>query len=104
MVVSVVVQLLSAAIFFSIEPELSYFDAFYHSLITATTVGYGDVKLARQEARLFACFYIIYSVTFLAALINRITELSALRHQELKRLAALTTEFTPENLVSMDKD
>ena len=34
-----------AAIFSAVEPGLSYRRAWYHSMVTMTTVGYGDVSL-----------------------------------------------------------
>jgi len=104
LVCALVLQFISAAIYVSIDSSLTYFQAFYHSFVTATTVGYGDVKMGTEAVKLFASLHIIISVTFLAALIGRVQDLSALRGSELRRLAALTTDFTVENLIAMDQD
>ena len=32
-----------AAIFHALEPEMTYTDAFYHCVMTATTIGLGDI-------------------------------------------------------------
>ena len=42
---NIVVQLLSAVVFTAVEPEWDYFTALYHCIVTATTVGYGDIKI-----------------------------------------------------------
>jgi len=103
-VLALVLQLISAEIFTLLDSSLSYLDAFYHSFVTATTVGYGDVSMSTESMKIFACIHIIISVTFLAALIGRVQDLAALRGSEVQRCAALTTEFTPEYLMPMDKD
>jgi hypothetical protein len=50
---------ISAAILMSIEPELDYGNALWHCYITVLTVGYGDVGLTTDSARLFAALHII---------------------------------------------
>ena len=45
------------------------FDAFYWSLITATTVGYGDLKPTRVVSRLIAITIAMLGVTFTGLLI-----------------------------------
>ena len=52
-----------AAAYAAIDPDaLSFGDAFYLCLVTATTVGYGDVSLTSTGSRLAACFHIVLSV------------------------------------------
>ena len=66
LLLNVMLQMASAFIFVVIEGNgMTYFDALYHCLVTATTVGYGDVAIERQAARLWACFHIILSVALL---------------------------------------
>ena len=50
---------ISAVILMSIEPELDYGNALWHCYITVLTVGYGDVGLTTDSARLFAALHII---------------------------------------------
>jgi len=93
LVVAIAAQFVSAAIFCSVESAMTYGDAFYHSFVTATTVGYGDIALTTQGSRLFAVFHIIFSVTFFAALVGRVQELSACRKDELQRVKVLSTKL-----------
>ena len=48
----VLLQLVSAAVFVQLEEEWDYGDAIYHCIVTATTVGYGDVSIATQRGEL----------------------------------------------------
>ena len=42
----------------------SFSSAFYHCVITATTIGYGDVSVSTQSARAFACVHMLLSVVY----------------------------------------
>ena len=45
-------------------------DAIYHCLVTATTVGYGDVSIQHDGGRMWAFFHIVISVSLLAAIVS----------------------------------
>jgi hypothetical protein len=62
---TVVVQLVSAAIFTHVDSTWSFGIALYHCFVTATTVGYGDVSNSTQNGRLWSCFHILISVAML---------------------------------------
>lgn len=96
LVLAILFQLLSAAAFQVTEPDLSYFDAFYHSFVTATTVGYGDIGMTTQASRLLACFHIMLSVTLFAALVGRVQELLFVRKSELQRASILMKNLDPD--------
>ena len=51
LVLLMLVQIASAAIFVRLLPEIDFSTALYHCFITATTVGYGDVKVSTRAAR-----------------------------------------------------
>jgi len=82
-------QLLAAEIFVALQPDLPYGLAWYHCMVTATTVGYGDVGLTTQGARLWAAFHILVSVVLLAELIGTIDTLRKERADTLHRVAQL---------------
>ena len=58
-------QFLFALAYQAIEPDsLDLFTAFYLCIVTATTVGYGDVGVRDAPGpRIFASFHILYSVS-----------------------------------------
>ena len=56
-------QLCFAFGYTALEPDIFDFEkAFYLCIVTATTVGYGDVSLTSTGSRLAACFHIVLSV------------------------------------------
>ena len=67
--------------------ELSWVDAFYMTIITITTVGYGEVGPMDNEVKIFTIFLIIFSVFIFAYAISVITEYILSRNsvQLLKR-------------------
>lgn len=101
LVLAIIFQLFSALIFNATEPDLTYFDTFYHSFVTATTVGYGDVPLTTQKSRLFASFHIIMSVTTFGALVGRVQELISIRNSEIKRHEMLECQFSEKWIESV---
>merc|ERR1711879_318038 len=83
------VQLASAAVFTAIESEWTLFRAFYHCLVTATTVGFGDMTIATQNGRLWASFHMILSVCMLGELIGTLDTLREERTAQLARAKQL---------------
>ena len=96
-------QLVSAAVFMACQSNLDYGTAFYHCLITATTVGYGDVSLETTAARAWASFHILVSVSWLAALIGTIEDLRHKRHAQLARAVLLTKPLDREEVLKLDQ-
>ena len=56
-----------------------YGTAVYHCFVTATTVGYGDVPIATDSGRVFACAHIILSVALLGEMISTVGSIGMLR-------------------------
>ena len=100
-VLNIVLQLVSAAIFVAVEPGLGIFDAFYHCIVTATTVGYGDVSLTTQEARLWACFHILVSVVMLGELMKTMAELRSKRIAMMMRISQLKRRLDESLLANL---
>ena len=61
----IITQLASASLFVVVEPSITFHDALYHCIISATTVGYGDVRLSQQPARLWAVIHVLFSTSWL---------------------------------------
>ena len=66
---------LSAFIFRHVEGWV-YADAFYHCVITATTVGYGDMNIATQGGKAFAVVHMMWSSIYLAIVLNRVKDIA----------------------------
>ena len=99
-----VIQLLYAAIFVSLVPDLTFGRAFYHCLVTITTVGYGDVSLPNDGARMWSFFHIAVSVSLLAALLADVKMLSDERTMKIKKLALVRGRLDIDLMKSLDKD
>ena len=97
------VQLASAAVFQALL-GIDFGTALYHCLVTATTVGYGDVAMSTSAARLFACLHIVVSVSWLAAVIGAIDQLRELRQAQLDRAALITDPPKREEIMALDHD
>lgn len=49
-----------------------WIDAFYFSVITLTTIGYGDFSPQTVEGKLFTVFYILVGIGMILAFINTV--------------------------------
>jgi len=98
LVLTIFLQLVSAGIFYAIDPSHAYGLWLYHCYVTATTVGYGDVPNVTQGGRLWSSFHILLSVAMLGELISTFDELRAERAKIFARIKMLTTRLNAEML------
>ncbi len=82
---NIFLQLIFAAIFVGVE-GWNYREAFYHCIVTATTVGYGDISIATDGGKWLAVFHILVSCTLLAAAVSDVGTLMEERAATMKRL------------------
>ncbi|MFQ5456212.1 MAG: potassium channel family protein [Nitrospirota bacterium] len=88
LVTLIVVMLIGTVGFIMIE-GFSFADAVYFSIVTITTVGYGDIHPATQSGKLLAIFLIIMGVgTFLGVIANA-TEIILKKGEKETRLNKL---------------
>lgn len=98
LLLNVSLQVASALIFCAIDPSWDFGTAWYHCVVTATTVGYGDISNSTQAGRLWSCFHILVSVALLGELIQTFDELRVQRGKTMARITMLTTRLTDDML------
>jgi len=69
-----VILLCAGVIGFRVLSQLTWIDAFYMTVITITTVGYGEVQPLDQTSKIFTIFLILTSVVIVGYAISVITE------------------------------
>jgi voltage-gated potassium channel Kch len=62
-------------LFYRYVENLSFLDAFYFSVITLTTVGYGDIAPQTAVGRIFTVFYILSGIGLIVAFIDNVTKI-----------------------------
>ena len=67
-------------------------------------VGYGDISISTQNARLFSFFHILLSVSWLGAAITQLEPLRGVRRQQLQRMELLKRKLDTELITSLDRD
>jgi len=70
----IIVILLIGVIGYRVLADFSWFDAFYMTVITVTTVGFSEVSPLETDAKIFTVFLIISSVFIFAYAIAVVTE------------------------------
>lgn len=62
----------SGTVFYTLEEEWSVVDSLYFSVITLTTVGYGDLSPSTTRSKVFTVVYIVVGIGILLAFVERI--------------------------------
>mmetsp|Transcript_29376 Transcript_29376/g.64218 ORF Transcript_29376/g.64218 Transcript_29376/m.64218 type:complete len:519 (-) Transcript_29376:178-1734(-) len=91
-------------IFFMLNENWSFLDSLYWSIVTCTTVGYGDLTLTKESSRAFSFFYILIGFAFVGAAIGHVGTIQMERTMELKHNALLSRSLSLDLLSDFDKD
>ena len=82
----VVVTLVAGTLFYRQAEGWSLLDSLYFSVITLTTVGYGDLSPSTASAKVFTIFYIFVGVGIVLGFVNVVAERSLNNPGVLRRL------------------
>jgi len=104
LLVVLIVQCLSALIYAAIEQQWNFWEAAYYCMVTATTVGYGDMTVESESGKVWSCIHIIISVCLLGALIGDVGTLREKRKELLTRATLITRKFDKEFIKQLDCD
>lgn len=67
---SAVLLVAAGTVIFSLLEDWSIVDSFYFSVVTATTVGFGDITPDTEPAKLFTVVYIIFGISMIGTFLN----------------------------------
>jgi hypothetical protein len=62
-----------STVFFKYNEGWSWVDAFYWSIVTITTVGYGDLTPTKETSRMFSAVYMVLAVVVVAYSMGKIS-------------------------------
>ena len=79
----------------------SYLDAFYFSIITLTTVGYGDFSPQTTEGKLFTILYIIIGISIILTFIDTVYHHFE-KSERVRRRRRFTKKFRREQYIDDD--
>ena len=80
------VLLLLGSFAFCYLDDLSFVDAFYLTVVTVSTVGYGDLAPSSLYLKIFACFFVPLGVAFVASAIDLVSSrITSAREDELEK-------------------
>ena len=63
---------LIGTVFYHIIEKWSWVNSYYFSVVSLTTVGYGDLAPTTNAGKIFTTFYLIIGISIIAALLNNI--------------------------------
>ncbi|GLJ38649.1 hypothetical protein SUGI_0787950 [Cryptomeria japonica] len=86
--------------------EPKWVDAFYLSVMSVTTVGYGDHAFKTLQGRMFACVWLLFSTLFVARAVLYFAECKAKTDERKHSIAerVLQRAVTAEDLMAADMD
>ncbi len=88
-ILTAVTVIATGTVFYRYFMPLKWLDAIYFSVITITTVGYGDIHPTNDITKIFTIFYVLIGVGIIASSLNIIVKISA-----QKRLKKITRRKT----------
>ncbi|CAM9770763.1 unnamed protein product, partial [Ectocarpus sp. 4 AP-2014] len=89
---------------FMVYGHMSVIDAFYLTVVSSSTVGYGDYFPSSTGTRLFAIFFLPLSTLLLGKIISDYTEMQAGKRVRQRQTRLLLATVTAHEYAAMDAD
>lgn len=74
----------TGTVFYHAVEKLNYLDSVYFSVITLTTIGYGDITPHTDAGKVFTIFYVLIGIGLLAAVANYLLHHALVQRWEKK--------------------
>lgn len=71
-------------VFYHFVEKLSWVDAYYFSVVTLATVGYGDIVPRTDLGKIFTTFYVLCGIGIIGLFANLLIRNAAIRSSERK--------------------
>ena len=68
--VAVIAELTIGTTFYHLVEHLKWVDAYYYSVITLTTVGYGDITPHTDAGKIFTTFYVLFGIGIITTFVS----------------------------------
>jgi voltage-gated potassium channel Kch len=79
LIASTIGIIVAGTTFYRFVENFSWVDAYYFSVITLTTVGYGDISPQTDTGKIFTTFYILIGVGIITAFITNFAHYRMMR-------------------------
>jgi len=96
--------LMIGTIFFALNEEWPWLHALYWSIVTCTTVGYGDLTLEKESSRIFSIFFVLAGFALVGAAIGNIGALRVELAMERQKKELLSKSLSLDMIADMDRD
>lgn len=70
--------LLIGVVFYHTVEKFNWIDSLYFSVVTLTTIGYGDLVPKTDAGKLFTVFYVVIGIGIFAAVVNFLVRRAAI--------------------------
>jgi len=87
LLIIVFLSILAGGIFYHFAEKWTFFDSIYFSVVTLTTIGYGDLFPVTFIGKLFTIFYVFIGIGLIFLFINRVASNAVKEHPAIKVIA-----------------